>query len=72
MQTQFHLLAHVMSQMRRVHAGFLSDTRRCPMVTSDSVCRTTMPDSGWRPFTWYRLRRHRHAEYHRNIAQNLQ
>ena len=37
MQTQFHLLAHVMSQMRRVHAGFLSDTRHGQMVTSTLV-----------------------------------
>ena len=28
--------------MRKAHARFLSDTTHCPMVTSKSVCRTTV------------------------------
>ena len=31
--------------MRVANAGFLSGTRHCPMVASDSVCRTTVPNS---------------------------
>ena len=33
---------------RTAHARFLSDTRHCPMMTSKSVRRTSMPDSGSR------------------------
>ena len=31
---------------RIAHARFLSDTTRCPMVTSKSVCPTTVSDGG--------------------------
>ena len=31
--------------MRIAHAGFLSDTTHCPMVTSKSVGRMTVPES---------------------------
>ena len=33
----------VLCLMRIAHAKFPSDTTRCPMVTSESVCPTTMP-----------------------------
>ena len=39
--------------MRTAHAGFLSDNRHCPMVTSEPFCRTTVFDSGWRAFSAY-------------------
>ena len=40
-----HLTVSSMCLMRIVHA-FLSDTTHCPMVTSKSVCRTTVLESG--------------------------
>ena len=36
--------------MRIVRARFPSDTTHCPMVTSKSVCPTTVPDSGSGPY----------------------
>ena len=36
----------VLCLMKLVRATFLSDTAHCPMVTSKSVCRMTVPDSG--------------------------
>ena len=32
--------------VRTEHARFLSDTTHCPIMTSKSVCRTAVPDSG--------------------------
>ena len=44
----------VLRLMRIAHARFLSDTTQCPMVTSKSVCRTTVSDRGSGPpgFHW--------------------
>ena len=33
--------------MRTAHATFPSDTTHCPLVTSKSVCPTTLPDCGF-------------------------
>ena len=33
----------LLSNVRIAHAQVLSDTARCPMVTSNSACRTTVP-----------------------------
>ena len=50
----------VLCPMRTAHSGSLSDTRLCPMVTSMSVCRKTVPRSGSGPL-------HLHARtYHRS------
>ena len=32
--------------MKMAHARFLSDTTLCPMMTSKSTCRSTVPESG--------------------------
>ena len=45
-QTFTSLLNSVSCLMTTVHARFPSDTAHCPMVTSTSICRTTVPDSG--------------------------
>ena len=45
----------VLCLMRMPDAGLLSDTSHCPMVTSESVCRTTVSDSGsglWRSYSY--------------------
>ena len=49
-RTSTSALDSVLFLMRTAHARFLSDTRRCPMVTSESVCRTIAPESGPGPF----------------------
>ena len=41
----------VLCLMRIAHARFLSDTTHCPIVTSKSVCRTTVSDGGSGAFT---------------------
>ena len=41
----------VLCFMGVAHVRFLSDTRRCPMMTSKSVRRTTLPDGGSEPQT---------------------
>ena len=47
MMMMMALVVSVLCLMRAVHARFLSDTTHCSMVTSNSVCRTTVPESGW-------------------------
>ena len=42
--------------MRIARAGILSDTRHCPMMTSKSVSRPTVPDNGMGPFVNMKLR----------------
>ena len=39
-------LESIFCLMRIVRARFLSDRAHCPMVTSKSVCRMTVPNSG--------------------------
>ena len=42
----------ILCMMRMAHAAFLSDTTHCPMVTSRSICRTTMPDNDTGSYPW--------------------
>ena len=52
-QTLTSLLDSVLCLMRAAHARFLSDTARCRMVTSKSVCCVTVPDAGQGPAIKY-------------------